>query len=203
MDLPGAAVAPRLSWMEVARQYRDTEMWALASSRMRIQRSQYYQEDRRGADRVMGLALQLISVPVQHLAAYVAAIDDGIDYLMDHWYRYRPGARNNGLAGELVEHDEDIFRDMCMAFQPYSKEVSAFCALAANIVMNLCPERRNGLSNVFTDYGWPSPIALLTPEPEVTPPSDQDLEIWLAIPETLPQDEIDDIDYSDELVPGG
>jgi len=145
----------------------------------------------------MGLALQLLEIPIEHLPSYAADIYEDLDYLHDHWYFHRPGAHNSGLAGEVFEHDPDIFRDMCREFEPYSTEVSAFCDLAANIVMHIDPARQAGLTQIFTNYGWPSPATLVSPAPEILPPSDMEIASWTAVPEVLPESEIYVVDESD------
>jgi len=169
-------------WLEVARQgsgeYRDTELWALASIRSRIQADRFYQEAPQGADRAMGLALELIEVPLDLVHDHAAEAYEELDYLVDSWYNRRPGAET--MAGELCEHDPDIFDDYCRAFDHYRKEVADFCSVAANIVLHLYPDRAPAILRVFQDHGWPTPPALTGPDPEVSPPSDAQIVEWTA-----------------------
>jgi len=172
-------------WLDLG-EYRDTELWALACIRYRIQADRYYQESPDGADRAMGLALELLVVPLDRVGDYITEIYEELDYLMDSWYKRRPGAVNRGLAGELCEHDPDIFDDYGRAFNHYKKEVITFCKVAANIVLHLCPDRAPAILRVFQDQGWPTPLALIRPDPEVSPevssPSDAQISEWTAVP---------------------
>ena len=173
-------------WLDVARQgsgeYRNTELWALASIRSRIQADRFYQESPHGADRAMGLALELIDVPLVRVGDYVTEAYEELDYLMDSWYIRRPGAESRGLAGELCLHDPDIFDDYCRAFDHYDKEVTAFCSVAANIVLHLYSDRAPAILRIFQDLGWPTPPSLTGPDPEVSPPSDAQIVEWTAVP---------------------